>query len=67
MEHSSESLIIPAAINAIAWLAFIAGIVVIFIDIENGSWIYGLGIVVFSVFFFGFSVIVKAALKYLDE
>ncbi len=66
-ENGSESFIIPAAIKTIAWLGIIAGIFDFFSDIENGSWKYGLGIIASSVFLFGFSAIVKAAYKYLDE
>lgn len=66
-ENSSESFIVPAAIKIIAWFSLITGILGFFSDIENGSWKYGLGIIVSSVFLFGFAAIVKAAYKYLDE
>ena len=54
-ENSSESFIVPAAIKIIAWLSLIAGILGLFSDIAS------------SIFLFGFSAIVKAAYKYLDE
>ena len=66
-ENGNESFIVPAAIKIIAWLGVIAGILGLFSDIENGSWKYVLGIMASSVFLFGFSAIVKAADKYLDE
>ncbi len=66
-ENGSESLIVPAAIKIMAWGALIVGILWAFSDFEHGSWIYGLGIIASSAFLFGFSAIVKAAYKYLDE
>lgn len=66
-ENGSESLIVPAAIIIMAWIALIVGILGIFSDFEHGSWKYGLGIIASSAFLFGFSAIVKAAYKYLDE
>lgn len=66
-ENGSESFIVPAAIKIIAWIALIEGILGIFSDFEHGSWKYGLCIIASSVFLFGFSAIVKAAYKYLDE
>lgn len=66
-ENSSESLMVPAAIKIMAWIALIVGILGLFSDFEHGSWKYGLGIIASSVFLFGFSAIVKAAYKYLDE
>lgn len=66
-ENSSGSFIVPIAIQIIAWLSLIAGIFGLFSDVENGSWKYGLGIIASSFFLFGFSAIVKAAYKYLDE
>lgn len=66
-ENGSESFIVPAAIKIIAWIALIVGILGIFSDFEHGSWKYGLCIIASSVFLFGFSAIVKAAYKYLDE
>lgn len=66
-ENGSESFIVPAAIKIIAWIALIVGILGIFSDFEHGSWKYGLCIIDSSVFLFGFSAIVKAAYKYLDE
>lgn len=61
------SIWVPAALHFIAWLGLIIGILGLFGDIEHGSWKYGLGIIASSVFLFGFSAIVKAAYKYLDE
>ncbi len=66
-ENSSESFIVPAAIKIMAWIALIVGILGIFSDFEHGSWKFALGIIASSVFLFGFSAIVKAAYKYLDE
>lgn len=66
-ENNSESFIVPAAIKIMAWIALIVGIPGLFSDFENGSWKYGLGIIASSFFLFGFSAIVKAAYKYLDE
>ena len=66
-ENNSESLIVPTAIKVMAWIALIVGTLGLFGDFEHWSWIYGLGIIVSSVFLFGFSAIVKAAYKYLDE
>ncbi|MDE5596132.1 MAG: hypothetical protein K2I89_11270 [Muribaculaceae bacterium] len=66
-ENGSESFIVPVTIKIIAWLCLIAGILGLFNDIENGSWKYGLGIIASAVLLFGFSAIVKAAYKYLDE
>lgn len=66
-ENNSESFIVPAAIKIMAWIALIVGILGLFSDFENGSWKYGLGIIASSFFLFGFSAIVKAVYKYLDE
>lgn len=66
-ENSSESLIVPSAIKIMAWIALIIGILGTFSDFEHGSWIYGLSIIASSVILFGFSAIVRAAYKYLDE
>ena len=66
-ENNSESLMVPAAIKIMAWIALIVGIFGIFSNFEHGSWKYGLGIVASSIFLFGFSAIVKAAYKYLEE
>lgn len=61
------SICVPAALQFIAWLGLIIGILVLFGDVEHGSLKHGLGIIASSVFLFGFSAIVKAAYKYLDE
>jgi hypothetical protein len=66
-ENGSESFIVPVAIKIMAWIALIVGIFGIFSDIEHGSWKYALVIILSLVFLFGFSAIVKAAYKYLDE
>ena len=66
-ENSNGSFIVPVAINIIAWIALIVGMLCAFSDFEYGSWKYGLGIIASSVLLFGFSTIVKAAYKYLDE
>lgn len=66
-ESNTESMIVPAAIKVMAWVALLCGVIGIFSDIEHGSWMYGLGVVASSVFLFGFSAIVKAAYKYLDD
>lgn len=66
-ENRSESIIIPAAIKVMAWIALITGVMGVFSDFEHGSWMYGLGIIAFSVFLFGFAAIVKATYKYLDD
>jgi len=65
-ENITEAIIIPAAIKIMAWLAVITGIVAIF-NSSDGSWLYGLGLIASSIFLFGFSAIVKAAYKYLDN
>lgn len=61
------SIWVPAALQFIAWLGLIIGILVSFSEIAQGSLKYGFGIIASSVFLFGFSAIVKAAYKYLDE
>ncbi len=66
-ENSSESIIIPAAIKVMAWIALIIGVIGVFSDFGHGSWMYGVGIIALSVFLFGFAAIVKAAYKYLDD
>lgn len=66
-ENSRESYIVPAAIKIMAWIALIVGILGLVSDFEHSSWKYGLGIIASSVFLFGFSAIVKAAYKYLDD
>lgn len=66
-ENNNESFIVPVAIKIMAWIALIVGILGFFSDFEHGSWKYGLGIIASAVFMFGFSAIVKAAYKYLDE
>lgn len=61
------SIWVPAALQYIAWLGLIIGILGLFGDIEHGSLKYGLAIIAASIFLFGFSAIVKAAYKYLSE
>lgn len=71
-ENNTESMIVPAAIKLLAWVCLVCGIPVLVLRIlfrmfEDGVWIYGLESVAASVFLFGFSAIVKAAYKYLDD
>lgn len=65
-ENSSESFIVPNAIKIIAWLGVMGGTLCLFNGMD-GVWIYGLGIIALSIILLGFSTIVKAACKYLDE
>lgn len=66
-ENSGTSVVIPLLIKIIAWIALIVGVICIFADIEHDSWIYGLATSISSIFMFGFSAVVKAAYRYLDE
>lgn len=66
-ENNTESMIVPVAIKVMAWIALLCGVIGIFSDNGHGSWMSGLGVVASSVFLFGFSAIVKAVYKYLDD
>jgi len=66
-ERSNEPIIVPAVIKLIAWISLVAGALCTIFGLKDGTWIYGLEAIAASVFLFGFSAIVKAAYKYLDE
>lgn len=58
---------IPFAIEILAWIGLVIGVVGIIGNIGSGDLITGFFILVGSLFLFGFAVIVRAAYKYLDE
>ncbi len=65
-ENNTEAIIVPTVIKIMAWLTLVIGILCIFNSVD-GAWKYGLCITASSIFLFGFSAIVKAAYKYLND
>lgn len=57
--------LVSAAIGIIGWICLLVGILDFFA--KDSSWQEGLVCIVGAMFLFGFSIIVKAACKYLDK
>lgn len=57
--------LVSAAIGIIGWICLLVGISDFFA--KDSSWQEGLVCIVGAMFLFGFSIIVKAACKYLDK